>query len=281
MTFRGGAAKVLAKLGLPPTDTVRSSYSAALVGKILLQGRLYVTDSALGFYANIFGRVTVEVLPWARVAGVAKTKAGLVANALRVELVAAEGRPPLVFGSMTSREKADDGSVDGGWLSPSAVAAAAGAGGAAVWATAADVWDAPSGAEAGRHSEVARAVLPGTPAGIFNALFVGDWVRAYHAARGNREVVSTRVVETHTYSFTSPPPGASGPGVLVEYSGHNLDVPFADAFRTETAFALTPVDSPADAGAAGGGAASAGGAATLVAVSAGVHFTRAFPLRGK
>lgn len=248
-------------------------------------------------------------------------------------------------GSAASSCDSDDSGSADGWVSPLATV---GAGGSGVWATPADVWDAPSGAEAGRRSEVARAVLPGSPAMVFNALFVGDWIYAYHAARGNREVVvgdwahppppprvaaaggtaggtagtgpaapaaggsdtagtgaaaaplyptrtvtyvypltlrigpkSTRVVETHTYSFMSPPPGGSGPGVLVEVSGHNLDVPCADAFRTETAFALTPVDSPADAGAAGGGAAAAGGAATLVAVSAGVHFTRAFPLRGK
>jgi len=114
---------------------------------------------------------------------------------------------------------------------------------------------------------------------------------------------ATRVVETQTYSFTTPagrgdggaagatpnptaaPTAAAatnGTGVLVEYSGHNVDVPFGDTFRTQTAIALTPSAAAAD-GVADDGTAAATGAppSTLAVVSVGVHFTRSFPLRGK
>jgi GRAM domain. len=35
-----------------------TDYSCALVGDILLQGRLYITKNYFGFYSNVFGYVT-------------------------------------------------------------------------------------------------------------------------------------------------------------------------------------------------------------------------------
>jgi hypothetical protein len=39
-------------------DCLLSGYSCALVGDILLQGHLYVTENYLAFHSNVFGYVT-------------------------------------------------------------------------------------------------------------------------------------------------------------------------------------------------------------------------------
>ena len=40
------------------TNVLMSGYACAIIGDILLQGHLYVTDNYLGFHSNVFGYVT-------------------------------------------------------------------------------------------------------------------------------------------------------------------------------------------------------------------------------
>jgi VAD1 Analog of StAR-related lipid transfer domain/GRAM domain len=90
---------------LAANDCCDASYACALVRGILLQGRLYVTSTGLAFYAKIFGRVTKEFIPYSQVKAVRKRGGGFVANAIKVEFME-EGVPPVVFGSLTRRERA-------------------------------------------------------------------------------------------------------------------------------------------------------------------------------
>lgn len=89
---------------LSAEDTLDGSYSCALVKSILIQGRLYVTSSALLFYAKIFGRVTKEMFPYSMLRYVGKRKSGFVANAIKVVFMDPD-IPPVVFGSLSRRER--------------------------------------------------------------------------------------------------------------------------------------------------------------------------------
>ena len=44
--------------GLEESNFVLLGYSCALVGDILLQGHLYITENYFAFYSNVFGYVT-------------------------------------------------------------------------------------------------------------------------------------------------------------------------------------------------------------------------------
>lgn len=90
---------------LPPDDFCDSSYSCALFRSILLQGRMYVTCTGLAFYAKIFGRVTKEYIPFAKMRCVRKRGGGFVANAIKVEFLD-ENIAPVIFGSLSRRERA-------------------------------------------------------------------------------------------------------------------------------------------------------------------------------
>lgn len=69
---------------------------------------------------------------------------------------------------------------------------------------------------------------------------------------------ATRVIETQCYSFTSDG------GVVVETSGHNLDVPLSESFRVEGYFEVSPA-----------------GEGSLIVASAGVHFLKSSMFRGR
>ncbi|KAJ1540084.1 hypothetical protein HK405_012037 [Cladochytrium tenue] len=53
-------------------------------GRILQQGRMYLTRTALAFHANVLGFQTTVVLPWRSVLWIQKAKTGLIPNAIRV-----------------------------------------------------------------------------------------------------------------------------------------------------------------------------------------------------
>jgi hypothetical protein len=71
--------------GLPIEETVHKRYSCALVGDILLQGHLYVTENYLGFHSNVFGYVTRIQIPLISVTSITKEKtAKFIPNAVAV-----------------------------------------------------------------------------------------------------------------------------------------------------------------------------------------------------
>jgi len=74
--------------GLPIEETVHKRYSCALVGDILLQGHLYVTENYLGFHSNVFGYVTRIQIPLISVTTITKEKtAKIIPNAVAVSTV--------------------------------------------------------------------------------------------------------------------------------------------------------------------------------------------------
>lgn len=74
--------------GLPVEETVHKRYACALVGDILLQGHLYVTENYLGFHSNVFGYVTRIQIPLTSVISITKEKtAKIIPNAVAVSTV--------------------------------------------------------------------------------------------------------------------------------------------------------------------------------------------------
>jgi len=66
-------------------EHVLNYYSCALVGDILLQGRLYITKNYFGFYSNVFGYVTKLLIPTVSVLKISKEKtARIIPNAVGV-----------------------------------------------------------------------------------------------------------------------------------------------------------------------------------------------------
>lgn len=158
-----------------------------------------------------------------------------------------------------------------------------------VWKTPDDVCDSLSANAFEKKTERARTVLNASVVEAFNVLFVGDWVRQYHEASGNKDLTisdwtraedefmtreltfrrqlgykigpkETRVKERQKYSFTS------GGAVIIELQGQNLDAPYADYFVVETFFELKPYRD---------------GSLTLFIASVAVHFFKSTILRGK
>jgi len=71
--------------GLPIEENVHKRYACALIGDILLQGHLYVTDNYLGFHSNVFGYVTRIQIPLTSVISITKEKtAKIFPNAVAV-----------------------------------------------------------------------------------------------------------------------------------------------------------------------------------------------------
>lgn len=92
------------RFDLSTEDQLLASCSAALLKKILLQGRLYITTHHIFFYTNIFGKVTREAFPYISLAQVEKRRGGLVANAIKLQF-ADENVSPIIIGSLNHREK--------------------------------------------------------------------------------------------------------------------------------------------------------------------------------
>lgn len=63
---------------VPADERLVVDYSCALQKEILVQGRLYITQNYLCFYANIFGWETNLTLKWKDVAAITKEKTALV-----------------------------------------------------------------------------------------------------------------------------------------------------------------------------------------------------------
>lgn len=98
-------AWVREKFDLPDSEQLIASFSAALLRHILLQGRLYITTSAICFYARIFGKVTKECISFVNIAHVKKRRGGFVANAIKIYFPD-DTVPPVIFASLNHREKA-------------------------------------------------------------------------------------------------------------------------------------------------------------------------------
>uniref|UniRef100_A0A6P7FYF8 Protein Aster-B isoform X3 n=1 Tax=Diabrotica virgifera virgifera TaxID=50390 RepID=A0A6P7FYF8_DIAVI len=87
---------------VPDVERLVVDYSCALQKEILQQGRLYVTQNYLCFYANIFGWETNLTIKWKDVAAITKEKTALVIpNAV---LISTKGEK-YFFTSFVSREK--------------------------------------------------------------------------------------------------------------------------------------------------------------------------------
>ncbi|GFG28296.1 hypothetical protein Cfor_11311, partial [Coptotermes formosanus] len=82
-------------------EHVLNYYSCALVGDILLQGRLYITKNYFAFYSNVFGYVTKLLIPTVSVLKISKEKtARIIPNAVGV----ATEDDKHVFCSLLSRD---------------------------------------------------------------------------------------------------------------------------------------------------------------------------------
>ncbi|XP_023348527.1 GRAM domain-containing protein 2B [Eurytemora carolleeae] len=86
---------------LPSEELVLQRYSCALVGDILLQGHLYVTENYIAFHSNVFGYITRIEIPMLSVSGITKEKtAKIIPNAVGVTTL----EETHIFSSLISRE---------------------------------------------------------------------------------------------------------------------------------------------------------------------------------
>nr|CAD7571987.1 unnamed protein product [Timema californicum] len=84
-----------------PDERVLNYYSCALIGDILLQGHLYITNNYFAFYSNVFGYVTKILIPIISVLKISKEKtARIIPNAVGV--VTEDEKH--VFGTLLSRD---------------------------------------------------------------------------------------------------------------------------------------------------------------------------------
>jgi hypothetical protein len=63
---------------LPPDDSWIEDYTCAIERGILWHGRMYITQNNLCFHANILGKITKEIVPWAAVRAIEKDAHGLI-----------------------------------------------------------------------------------------------------------------------------------------------------------------------------------------------------------
>lgn len=96
-------AWVRQKFDLDESDVLRESCSAALVQKIMLQGRLHITDTCMCFYAKIFGIVTKEKWSFSTIQSVRKRRGGFVANSIKITFLNPD-TPPVIIASLNRRE---------------------------------------------------------------------------------------------------------------------------------------------------------------------------------
>ena len=74
-----------ARFNLPATEELTADFMCALQQKILLQGRLYISQHYVCFYARVFGAETALVIPASDITGVSLAKSlGIVPNAIKV-----------------------------------------------------------------------------------------------------------------------------------------------------------------------------------------------------
>ena len=74
-----------ARFSLPASEELTADFLCALQQKILLQGRLYISQHYVCFYAKVFGAETALVIPAADITGVSLAKSlGIVPNAIKL-----------------------------------------------------------------------------------------------------------------------------------------------------------------------------------------------------
>lgn len=90
---------------VPEDDYLIEDYGCALVREILIQGRLYVSENHVCFYANIFGWVTNIVLPFSDIVSIEKRMtAYVIPNAIQVATLHSKQ----TFASFLSRDTTYD-----------------------------------------------------------------------------------------------------------------------------------------------------------------------------
>lgn len=103
-TIAEQTAWVISKFELDESDTLLDSCSAALVRKIMHQGRLHITSSYMCFYAKIFGSVTKEKWAFNTIQSVKKRRGGFVANSIKITFANSD-TPPVIIASLNRREQ--------------------------------------------------------------------------------------------------------------------------------------------------------------------------------
>ena len=67
-------ANFRAKFNLPEDERIVDDFSCAISQDVLLHGRMYVSQSHICFYSNIFGHRTTEVMPMRAITAIEKRK---------------------------------------------------------------------------------------------------------------------------------------------------------------------------------------------------------------
>ncbi|CAI5438883.1 unnamed protein product [Caenorhabditis angaria] len=95
--------KLFIEKGLMDESTYLASYSCAYQREILAQGRMFISQSHVCFYANIFGWETNLVIPMSEIKEITKQKAAFIfPNSIQLERKSGE---KLFFASFVNRDK--------------------------------------------------------------------------------------------------------------------------------------------------------------------------------
>ncbi|CAE6414631.1 unnamed protein product [Rhizoctonia solani] len=220
---------------VPEGDYLVQDYGCAWHREILLQGRLYISENHLCFYANIFGWITSVTIPFLDVSAIEKRMtAYVIPNAI---LVNTFGGTEYTFASFLARDTVYDlmqslwrpsqpaaGQVEGNNQGDSGEAEVV----AEDDATASG--DSPTGHKAtectcGKNSEhysmvVADYKLPGTPEKIYELMFTDPFLLDF--MNNNQKLIDVQISEwtpkepdsplmTRDMSFIKPLSGGLGP----------------------------------------------------------------------
>ncbi|RKP38930.1 GRAM domain-containing protein, partial [Dimargaris cristalligena] len=94
---------------IPISELLNDDYGCALQRDILVQGRLYITDSFVCFHANIFGWVTHLVVQFSEIVSIEKRMTALIIpNAIQIATLHVK----YFFGSFIYRDAAYSQLVD-------------------------------------------------------------------------------------------------------------------------------------------------------------------------
>ncbi|PWN29937.1 GRAM-domain-containing protein, partial [Jaminaea rosea] len=90
---------------VPDDDYLIEDYGCALVREVFIQGRLYVSENHICFYANIFGWVTNIVVPFSETVAIEKRMTALIIpNAIQIATLHAKH----TFSSFITRDATYD-----------------------------------------------------------------------------------------------------------------------------------------------------------------------------
>jgi len=98
-------AEVHKRFQIPNTEIVVTHFACAHKGKVLKQGRMYITQNYVCFFAQLFGKSHRKWITFSDIGGITKENYGLLPNAIKITTLK---KKEMLFASFVYREEAFD-----------------------------------------------------------------------------------------------------------------------------------------------------------------------------